>query len=573
MFYAVHLHIVNYVVPHYLQGVSMHTCKTHIVGRQKRKTHIIAGVLTILGCISGVYGSSSSGGGDAQLGVRSGDPQGSTSKAPGGGSAAGARGTETSSSVVEREVLVTYKTEDNISRENMEVLKKAIAKELEGKANGTLRVINFTTPIKNGDLTEAIIQILYPKEKPANMKLEILGVVNYQADYTLYCKLSNTDNTPLTPPNIIAAKDHSLAIQLEIIYETSVTISANMTLESLTSKIIEKLYPDGKPEHVSLEITGVGDIPAEGIDELYYIPSQYLLDNKKIIYCNIFTRDVLDKIKEKQEPPKMPLERYLENWITNTGKALLPINYRLVSKKSVDQLHKGDPYIDDADIGTDITPYTLSALNRAYKITGYWTYGQIQTMIRNENLARIILPGGQEIPYWFDEEKQDTTLNSLYTGDENELQVTIIPKMDDQSYQECKKAMQSIMKYTVNKDVNTQGFRWKTHIIRYNLPSSSGSVFGPSLSLLIDHNRRLLGKYTSSSEYQFLELTDEQYREQDADIPIRIYGLTNKPTPNNSTICPAYIIMPLKKRELVMLVVLANEDGVLRNPTSTMDLR
>ena len=62
MFYAVHSYIVNYVAPNYLQGVSMQACKTHLVGTQKRKTHIIAGVLTILGCISGVYGSSSSGG-------------------------------------------------------------------------------------------------------------------------------------------------------------------------------------------------------------------------------------------------------------------------------------------------------------------------------------------------------------------------------------------------------------------------------------------------------------------------------------------------------------------------------
>ena len=63
MFYAVHSYIVNYVAPHYLQGVNMHTCKTHIVGTEKRKTHIIAGVLTILGCISGVYGATAVGNG------------------------------------------------------------------------------------------------------------------------------------------------------------------------------------------------------------------------------------------------------------------------------------------------------------------------------------------------------------------------------------------------------------------------------------------------------------------------------------------------------------------------------
>ena len=53
MFYAVHSYIVNYVAPNYLQGVSMQACKTHLVGTQKRKTHIIAGVLTILGVFQG----------------------------------------------------------------------------------------------------------------------------------------------------------------------------------------------------------------------------------------------------------------------------------------------------------------------------------------------------------------------------------------------------------------------------------------------------------------------------------------------------------------------------------------
>ena len=59
-------HIVKYVALNDLQGVSMHTCKTHIVGTQRRKTHIIAGVLTILGCISGVCDASPGGSGAAR---------------------------------------------------------------------------------------------------------------------------------------------------------------------------------------------------------------------------------------------------------------------------------------------------------------------------------------------------------------------------------------------------------------------------------------------------------------------------------------------------------------------------
>jgi len=55
----------------------MQACKTHLVGTQKRKTHRIAGVLIILGCISGVYGSG--GGGTTLL---------ATSKSAVGGSAA-----------------------------------------------------------------------------------------------------------------------------------------------------------------------------------------------------------------------------------------------------------------------------------------------------------------------------------------------------------------------------------------------------------------------------------------------------------------------------------------------------